>query len=144
MLTWCPARAASTSCSASSAEAPGATTTGLAPDTRMRSAQRPRRVFLLRHKSDTIDLLESGFSCLHHLQRGFAQRQGSGGLRRRFQLAHRRARHDQLAQLVVQRDQLADRLAALEAGAAARAAAFALAGLAESPDQPLREDAVQR
>src|SRR5262245_42754391 len=121
----------------SNTSCPAATETGFSPDTRMRSGPTHRRVFLLRHKSDTIDLLESGFLGCHELQRRFAQRQGAGGARRRLQLAGGSARHDQLAQVVVEDQQFAYRLASLESGAAALAAAVSLAGLAERAHQPL-------
>src|SRR3954465_14889829 len=133
MLTGWPFLAARISGRTSSGDWPCGTATGLPPEIRMRSAQRPMRVFLLRHKSDTIDLLESCFSCLHELHRGFAQGLGAGAARRLFQLARRRARHDQLAQLVVEDQQLADCLSSLEAGSPAFGAAAGMAALAINP-----------
>src|SRR5687768_3804804 len=101
-----------------------------------------RRGFFLSHESDTIDLLESGFSGLDQRRRRVAQRDGSRGARRLFKLSRRRTRHDQLPELVVQHQQLADCLTPLEARPAALAAAVALANLAEHAHQALRQDAV--
>src|SRR5262245_26395074 len=120
MLSWCSFLVASTADRVSKTSF--STAAGLLPETRIRSWHTQRRVFLLRHKSDTIDLLESGFVGLHELQGSLAQRQGAGGARRGLQLARRGARYDQLAQVVVQDEQLADRFPSLEAGAAALAA----------------------
>src|SRR3954471_23022175 len=119
MLTGWPFLAARISGRTSSGDWPCGTATGLPPDTRMRSAQMPMRDFLLRHKSDTIDLLECGFSGLHELHGGFAQGLGAGLARGLFQLARRRARHDHFAQLVVEHQQLADGFSSLEAGSPA-------------------------
>src|SRR3954469_10011422 len=139
MLTGWPLRAARMPGSTSSADWPCGTATGLPPEIRMRSAQMPMRVFLLRHKSDTIDLLEIGFSGLHELHRGIAQGLGAGFARRLFQLARRRARDDELAQLVVEHQQLADGFSSLEAGSAAFAATARMTGFAVHPHQALRE-----
>src|SRR5688500_1577596 len=110
------------------------------PDTMMRLAPRPiRRCFLLSHESDTIDLLESGFAGLHQRESRVAQRDGARGARRLFQLARGSARHDELSQLVIQHQELADRLATLEPRAAAFAAAFLSARSADDPDQALRQ-----
>src|SRR5438034_11670639 len=97
----------------------------------MRSGARPTRSFLLRHKSDTVDLLEACFTVIDQPHRGLPERQRAGGTCHFFKLSCRRAGDDQLAQLVVQDQELADRLAALEAGAAARRAALAFAAGAE-------------
>src|SRR3954462_10660724 len=97
----------------------------------------------LRHKSDTIYLLECGFARLHQLQRRVAQRHRAGGDGSFLQLARRRARDDELAQLVVKHEQLADRLAALEARPPAVAATFAATGGTKDSDKALRKHAVQ-
>src|SRR5581483_7717712 len=78
-----------------------------------------------RDKSDTVDLLECGFAAAHCLEGGLAQHARARSARRFLELAHRGARRDQLAQLVVQHHQLGDRLASLVARAAALAAAAA-------------------
>src|SRR5688572_4378833 len=93
---------------------------GLAPDTITRLAPRPMRTcFFLSHESDTIDLLESGFAGFHQRGGGVAQRLCARRACRVLQLARRSARHDELPQLVVQDQQLADRLPALESGVTA-------------------------
>src|SRR5437763_7862457 len=97
----------------------------------MRSGARPTRSCLLRHKSDTVDLLEICFAVLYEPHCGLPQRQRAAGIRHFFQLPRARAGDDQLAQLVVQDEELADRLAAAISRAAARAAAAAFAGGAE-------------
>src|SRR6185503_5061657 len=108
-----------------------------------RLAPRPiRRCFFLSHESDTIDLLESGFAGLHQRHRRIAQRDGARGARRVLEFPCRGTRHDELPELVVQDDELADRLAALESGSAALPAAFAAAGFAQDSDEPLRENPV--
>src|SRR4051812_19312141 len=118
--------------------------TAFVPETRMPSGPRPMRRGFLRHKSDTVDLLESGFAGFYQPHGGFPERNRAGGARSYFELSSGSARHDQLPQFVVQHQQLADRLAALEAGAPAFRTSLALAGNAEGSDQSLRQDAVQR
>src|SRR5207248_2179147 len=103
----------------------------------MRSGARPTRSCLLRHKSDTVDLLEACFSVIDQPHGGLPERQRAGGTRHFFKFSCRRARDDQLAQLVVQHEQLADRLAAAETGTAALRAALALARGAEHAHQSL-------
>src|SRR5438094_736608 len=105
----------------------------------MRSTARPMRSSLLRHKSDTVDLLKTCFSVIDQPLCGLPERQRARGTRHFLKLSCRRAGDDQLAQLVVQDQELADRLAAAEAGAAAMRAALALAARAEHAHQPLRQ-----
>src|SRR4029078_11599533 len=76
-----------------------------------------------RHKSDTVDLLECGFAAARELERRLAQWNGSRRDRRFAQHAHGLAREAEIASPVVHDQQLADRLAALVAGAAALRAA---------------------
>src|SRR5690349_19614628 len=128
------------------AGAPSAFCTGISrpSETNTRSSHRAMRTeddaFFskrLRNERNTVDFLESGFARLDQRERGLAQRHGAGGARDFLQLARGGARDDELAQLVVHHQQLADRPAALEAGAAAIRATLAHAGLAERPHQPL-------
>src|SRR3954466_6008256 len=85
----------------------------------MRSGARPIRSCLLRHKSDTVDLLETCFCVVDQPHGGLPERQRAGGTCHFLALSCRRAGDDQLAQLVVQDQELADRLAAAKARAAA-------------------------
>src|SRR4051812_14078765 len=110
---------------------------------RRRSAQRPMRRWL-RHKSDTIDFLQCGFAGIDEPEGGVAERHRARGTRGFLQLARRSARGDQLTKLVVQHEQLADRFSSLEPSASALGTTLGLALLAENPDQPLRQYAVQR
>src|SRR5438067_12286687 len=103
----------------------------------MRSTARPMRSSLLRHKSDTVDLLKTCFTVIDQPLGGLAERQRARGTRHFLKLFCRGARDDQLAQLVVQHEQLADRLTALEAGAAALRAALGFAAGAEHAHQAL-------
>src|SRR5260221_13847078 len=105
----------------------------------MRSAARPTRSCLLRHKSDTVDLLKTCFTVIDQPLCGLPERHRAGGTRYFLKFSCRGARDDQVAQLVVQHEQLADRLAALEAGAAALRAALAFAAGAEHAHQALRQ-----
>src|SRR5258706_15536425 len=100
----------------------------------------PRRFSRSVDKRDTVDLLQRGLALAHGLERRLAQRARAVSLRRLLELPDRRARDDQLADLVVQDQQLRDRLAALEAGAAALAAARGLARRTDHAHQALRED----
>src|SRR5688500_5649943 len=77
------------------------------------------------NKRDTVDRVARGLALLHRFERRLAQEARARAPRRLLQLAQRRATGDELAQLVVQDHELGDRLAALVAGAAAFAAAFA-------------------
>src|SRR5688572_29144684 len=79
----------------------------------------------LGNKSDTVDLLKRGFALAHRLERRVAQEARAAAARRVLQLAQRRAAGDELAHLVVQHEELGDRLAPLVAGAPAFAAALA-------------------
>src|SRR5579885_1036951 len=63
----------------------------------------------LRNERNTVDFLEGGFARGDERERGFAQRHGAGGARDFLQLPRRRPGDDQLAQLVVHHQQLADR-----------------------------------
>src|SRR4051812_42450119 len=110
----------------------------------MRSGAMPTRVCLLRHKSDTIDLLLACFAVLYEAQSGLPERYRAAGTRRFLQLARWRARHDQVAQLVVQHEQLADRLPSLESGSPALMTPTGTAAGAINSNQPLRQHRVQR
>src|SRR5260221_6317013 len=96
----------------------------------MRSAARPTRSCLLRHKSDTVDLLKTCFTVIDQPLCGLPERHRAGGTRYFLKFSCRGPRDDQIAQLVVQHAQLADRLAALETGVAALPAALAFAACA--------------
>src|SRR2546426_12751141 len=123
-----------------------------------------------RQSGDTVGLLECGDAVLHELESSGADEFRTARERELLETACRRAPHDRLAQLVVQDEQLADRAAALVAGAAAVGASTAGtelpvrdrrrlqarllddfdrrlnrldALLADDPHQTLREDAVQ-
>src|SRR6267378_7661511 len=82
-----------------------------------------------RQSGDTVGLQKGGNAVLHQLERGGAEEFRAARERELLEAACRRARHDRLAQLVVQDEQLADRAAALIAGAAALGAAAAGAEL---------------
>src|SRR5881394_848192 len=97
----------------------------------MRSGASPIRSCLLRHKSDTVDLLNACFTVIDQPHGGLPERQRAGGTCHFLKFSCRCARDDQLAQLVVQNQELADRLAAAESGAPAMRAALALAARAE-------------
>ncbi len=62
---------------------------------------------LLRHKGDTIDLLQSGFAAAHQIHGGIAQEARAVLDRRIANGAHRRARHDQFADFVVEAENFA-------------------------------------
>src|SRR5688572_20796799 len=79
----------------------------------------------LSDKCDTVDLLQRGLAAPHGIERGLAQEARAVRRRAVLQLADRRARRDQLAQLVVEDQQLGDRTAPAVARAAAFAAALA-------------------
>src|SRR4029453_15163870 len=84
----------------------------------------PRRTSRrLRHESDTVHLLERGLAAAHGVEGGVAQEARAVARRGVLQVAGRRARDDQLADLVVHHQQLGDRLAPAVTGAAAFAAA---------------------
>src|SRR5438093_8861327 len=74
-------------------------------------------------KSDTIDLVERGLASRHGRESSRAQRARAVLARRVLDMPRRRARSDELADLVVQDEQLRNRLAPPIADAAAFAAA---------------------
>src|SRR5882724_10642078 len=78
-----------------------------------------------RQSGDTVGLQQGGNAVLHELECSAADEFRAARERELLEAACRRARHDRLAQLVVQDEQLADRAAALVAGAAALGAAAA-------------------
>ena len=80
----------------------GSSLTVLPSDTTTRSGPSTMRSFFLRHKSDTVDLLECGFAGVYQLHRRVAQRDGAGGSCGFLELPCARAGNDELAQLVVQ------------------------------------------
>src|SRR5258708_5865748 len=82
-----------------------------------------------RHEGDTIDLIEGGFAAAHEIECRFAQAVGAELARGVLEGAHRLARTDELAHLVVERQRFGDGLATAKAGAAALPAAFAGAEL---------------
>src|SRR4051812_35723489 len=79
------------------------------------SRRSPQNLSRSAHKRDTVDLLKRGFAFAHRFERRLAQGAGAVPLRRVLQLPDRRAGDDELAQLVVEDQQLGDRLAAFEA-----------------------------
>src|SRR3954468_19394991 len=81
------------------------------------------RSCLLRHKSDTIDLLEACFSVIDQPHGGFPERCRAGSTSGFFLLSCRSAGDDQLAQLVVEDEQFPNCLSSFETGAAALRAA---------------------
>src|SRR5919204_4083977 len=105
----------------------------------MRSGASPKRSCLLRHKSDTVDLLEAGFTVGDKPHGGLPERQRAGGTRHFLELPRWCPRDDQLAQLVVQHEQLADRFAPAEACTSALRAAASTARRAENAHQALRQ-----
>src|SRR5438105_9087633 len=72
-----------------------------------------------RQSGDTVRLQKGGHSLLHELERNGPDQPRAARQRQLLEPARRRTRHDRLAKLVVQDQQLADRAAALVAGAAA-------------------------
>src|SRR5215470_2577138 len=80
-----------------------------------------------RHNGDTVHLLERGLAGAYQLERGSAQQAHARLVRELLQLAHRRAIDDRLAYLVIEDQELPDRLAAAIAGAAAVLAALPFA-----------------
>src|SRR5258708_23400215 len=85
-----------------------------------------------RQSGDTVGLQEGGDALRPELERRAAEELRAARERELLEAARRRARHDRLAQLVVQDQELADRAAALVAGAAAMGAA------APAPELPAR------
>src|SRR5262245_30261021 len=77
------------------------------------------------NKRDTVDLLQRGLAFLDRREGRLAQEARAGALRRLLERAQRRARGDELAQLVVQDHELRDRLASAVAGAATLPATLA-------------------
>src|ERR1051325_11726549 len=65
-----------------------------APLMKMRSGRRPMRTGLLRHESDTVDLLECCFAGLHKPHGGIPERYRAGGARRLLQLSRPAAGDD--------------------------------------------------
>src|SRR3954467_9046758 len=117
-----PFNASTTPCHGSAPKA-GSQAYGFAPTASSVGERRTSR--RSGNKGDTVDFLERGLAVLHRIESGLAQRAGARALRGFLQMAHRRARRDQLAQLVVQDHELGERFSSLVAGAAAVAAAAA-------------------
>src|SRR5580700_7518536 len=65
-----------------------------------------------RHNGDTIDLLERRLAAPYQIESDAADQAHAAFLRQLLQLTHRRAIDDRLAQLIVEHQELTDRLAA--------------------------------